>query len=297
MNWDDIRIFLAVARQGSLTAAGVHLAMSASSVSRHIEELESKIGTALFSRSQTGYVLSDAGLEILADAEQAESSLIDIMRKASGSAQKLFGTVRVALPENLATHLILPEISQFIEKYPNIFLEFVTNVSLANLTRREADISLRLVRPEAGRFVVSRVAQMATALYASSDYLAKFPFNRQLKGRGHFAVSWDEMFGHLQSSTWLNERLPQAYVTVRTTTLQSQLAACMGGAGLCVLPCFIADLVPNLIRLMPPKEVFMQDIWSTMHHDISKLSRIRAVAKFLQETIQYNHDRLLGFNE
>lgn len=297
MNWDDIRIFLAVARQGSLTAAGVHLAMSASSVSRHIEELESQLGAALFLRSQAGYTLSDAGLEILADAQQAENSLIDITRKASGSTQRLFGTVRVGLPENLATHLIFPEISRFIRKYPNISLEFVTNVSLTNLTRREADISLRLVRPETGSFVVSRVAQMATALYASSEYLAKFPFDRQLKGKGHFAVSWDEMFEYLQASTWLNKQLPQASITIRTTTLQSQLAACMGGAGLSVLPCFIADSVPNLIRVMAPTEVFTQDIWLTMHHDISKLSRIRAVAKFLQETMQHNNDRLLGLKE
>lgn len=297
MNWDDIRIFLAVARNGSLTAAGIALTMSASSVSRHIDDLEHRLGATLFLRSQTGYVLSDVGLEILADAEQAETSLIDISRKASSSAERLLGTVRVALPENFATYLILPEISQFIEKHPAISLEFVTNVSLTNLTRREADISLRLVRPETGNLVISRVAQMATALYASSEYLKQYPFDFKLKGKGHFAISWDEMYGHLQACTWLNNQLPLANITVKTTSLQSQLAACIGGAGLSILPCFMADFAPNLIRVVAPKEVFTQNIWLTMHHDISKLSRVRAVAQFLQAALQLNHTHLLGLKK
>lgn len=297
MNWDDIRIFLAVVRKGSLTAAGIDVCMSASSVGRHIDELEHRLGAALFLRSQAGYAISDIGLEILADAERAESSVIDIIRKASSSTERLIGTVRVALPENFATHLILPKISQFIEKYPAISLEFVTNVRLANLTRREADIALRLIRPEIGSLVVSRIAQMATALYASSEYLAQNPFDPARRGKGYCVVGWDEMFEQLKASTWLNERLPQAKITIRTTTLQSQLAACIGGAGLSVLPCFMADLASNLICVMPPQEVFTQNIWLTMHHDLSKLLRVRAVANFLQETMQHNYNRLLRLNE
>lgn len=270
--------------------------MSGSSVSRHIDELEHRLGAKLFLRSQSGYVLSDIGLEILTDAEQAESSFIAISRKASSSAEKLLGTVRVALPENFANYLILPEISLFIKKHPGISFEFVTNVNLTNLTRREADISLRLVRPETGNFIISRVAQMATALYASSEYLAQNSFNFKQKGKGHFAISWDEMFGHLLAYKWLNEHLPQANIIVRTTTLQSQLIACIGGAGLSVLPCFMADLAPNLIRVRMPKEVFTQNIWLTIHHDISKLSRICAVAHFLQNTLQHKMTHLLGQN-
>ena len=293
MNWDDIRIFLAVARKGSLTAAGIDLNMSASSVSRHIDDLEFRLDAKLFLRSQTGYVLSDVGLEILADAEQAESTLFNITQKSSDAAERLTGTVRVALPENFATYLILPEISQFIQKYPSISLEFVTDVNLTNLTRREADISLRLVRPEIGNFVISRVAQMATAIYASTEYLMQYPFDYKLKGKGHFAISWDERFGYLQACTWLNKQLPQAKIIVRTTSLQSQLAACTGGAGLAILPCFMADLTPNLVCVVPPEVIFTQNIWLTIHYDISKLSRIRIVAKFLQDALQCKHAQLL----
>lgn len=294
MNWDDIRIFLAVARRGSLTAAGNDLSMSASSVSRHIDELERRLGVVVFLRSQSGYALSDAGIEIFADAERAESSFFDIVRKASSSAEKLFGTVRVALPENFATYLVFPEVSQFIEAHPAITLEFVTNVSVTNLTRREADISLRLIRPETGNLVAKQIGKMATALYASSEYLAKHPFDPKAKGKGHLAICWDEMFSYLQASNWLQEQLPHAGIAVRTTSLQSQLAACANSVGLSVLPCFIADPVPNLVRIIPPEGVFSQNIWLTMHHDISKLARIRAVAQFLEDTLHLSSQHLLG---
>lgn len=294
MDWDDVRIFLAVARKGSLTGAGTSLGMSASSVSRHIEDLESRLGVTLFLRSQSGYALGDAGLAIIADAERAESAFDSIRRNAPRAADKLSGTVRVALPDNLATSLILPEISSLLDEHDEIVLEAITSVDLANLTRREADIALRLVRPEAGNVIVSRVARMSTALYASSDYLAKRPFGAGQRGGGHFAIGWDEAFQHLKAHAWLREQLPLADMAVRTTTLQSQLAACVGGAGLSALPCFMADPMPTLKRVMEPDAVFAQNIWLVVHRDINAISRIRVVAQFLRDTLRRNRPRLLG---
>lgn len=294
MNWDDIRIFLSVARKGSLTGAAEALGMSPSSTGRHIDNLEARLGARLFVRSQTGYALSDAGLAIIPDAERAEGALDAVQRKAPGIAGAVSGTVRVAMPDNFATGLILPEIAGFRHQHKDVLLEIITNVNVANLTRREADIGLRLVRPDSGNFVITRVGSMATALYAARTYLDEHPFGPADRGDGHSAIGWDEAFLTLRAATWLAEALPDATLALRTTTLQSQLAACAGGAGLAVLPCFMADAVAGLIRLREPETVFSQDIWLVTHHDIRETARVRVTVKFLRAAVQRNQSRLLG---
>jgi len=294
MNWDDVRIFLSVARKGSLTAAAQALDMSPSSVGRHIENLEVQLGARMFIRSQTGYALSDAGLAIVLDAERAEGALDAVQRKVPGVVDAVSGTVRIAMPDNFATYLILPEIAAFRRRHQDLLLEIVTNVSVANLTRREADIGLRLIRPDSGNFVITRVGSMATALYAAHAYLEEHPFDPAGRGEGHSAISWDEAFGSLKAATWLAEALPGVSPALRTTTLQSQLAACAGGAGLAVLPCLLGDAVPELKRLREPDAVFKQDIWLVTHRDIRETARVSATVEFLRTVVHRNRSRLEG---
>jgi DNA-binding transcriptional LysR family regulator len=294
MNWDDIRIFLSVARKGSLTGAAEVLGMSPSSTGRHIENLEARLGARLFIRSQNGYALSDAGLAIVPDAERAEGALDAVQRKAPGIAGEVSGTVRIAMPDNFANSLILPEIASFRHQHKDVLLEIVTNVNVVNLTRREADIGLRLVRPDSGNFVISRVGSMATALYAARSYLDEHPFDPTGRGNGHALIGWDEAFHTLRAATWPDEALPDASLVLKTTTLQSQLAACASGAGLAVLPCLMADPVPGLIRLREPETVFIQDIWLVTHQDIKETARIRVTLEFLRAVVQRNRNRLLG---
>lgn len=296
MNWEDVRIFLAVARRGSLSGAGEMLGMSASTISRHIDDLETRLGARLFLRSQAGYALSDAGLAIIPDAERAEGALDAVQRKASGAASTVSGTVRIAMPDNFAVSLILPEIARFRRRHNEIALEIVTSIGIASLTRREADIGMRLVRPESGNFVMSRVGTMASALYASANYIAAQPFDQLGRGEGHVLVGWDEAYSGLEAARWADQMLPRAARAIRTTSLQSQLAACAAGAGLAVLPCLLGDASPTLVRLRPPQTVFTQDIWLVTHHDIAGTARIRAATEFLRETVQANRDRLLGLN-
>ena len=294
MNWDDVRIFLAVARKGSLTASGNELGMSASTVSRHVDELEARLGLRLFLRSQTGYLPSDAGLAILPDAERAEGAMDDVQRKAPGLADGASGIVRIAMPENFAMGLVMPEIAMFRSRHPRVVLEIVAKVGVANLTRREADVGLRLVRPDRGNLIVSRVGRMASALYASRSYVSERPFEPAGRGEGHDAIGWDEAFQDLRAATWLAEALPAAAVVVRTTSLQSQVVACTSGAGLAVLPCFLADPMPDLVRLAEPADVFSQDIWLVVHRDIAGTARVRAALDFLRDVVRRSGVLLAG---
>jgi DNA-binding transcriptional LysR family regulator len=298
MNWDDIRVFLAVARSGGLTGAASRLQMSPATVGRHISALEQALGSHLFARSQSGYALSDAGERLLSDAEEAEGQMERLHRRASGGDMEAEGSVRIALPDNYATLMVLPEIARFQARYPRLVLELVTSISLSSLTRREADVALRLVRPETGNLMISRAGSMASALYASKAYLAEHPFepgqNASHLGAGHRGVGWDESQQGLTSARWMAEQFPKVPLAVRATSLQSQLAACRGGAGLALLPCLMADPFAELVRLIPPENVYSQDIWLIAHREIAETARVRAVLSFLREVVTRYRPALLG---
>lgn len=286
MRWDDVRIFLAVARSGSLIAAGERLAMSPASVARHVEELERCLGVTLFLRSRNGYALSDAGLAVIGDAERAEGALAALLHGAPGAAASLTGTVRIAMPETFASALLMPRLTDLLDDHDGLRLEIATAVSIADLTRREADISLRLVRPSAGNVVVSRIGSMAVRLYAAPDYLARRPSALSDGGRGHHVIGWDEMFQGLKVARWLSDRLPNASLVLSATSTGAQLAACESGVGIAALPQFLADARPGLVRIGGPEASYVQDIWMVVHHDIAATARIRAVADVLRGAVR-----------
>lgn len=286
MQWDDIRIFLAVARSGSLIAAGARLAMSPASVARHVEELERSLGVTLFLRSRTGYALTDTGLAVIGDAERAEGALAALLHRAPGAAAALAGTVRVAMPETFASELLMPRLAALLVEHDGLRLELATAVNVADLTRREADISLRLVRPDAGNVVVSRIGSMGVGLYAAPDYLARHGSGLSDGGRGHRVVGWDEKFQGLKAARWLSEQLPNASLVLSTTSAGTQLAACESGIGIAALPCFLAGARPRLVRIGGPEASYAQDIWMVVHRDIATTARIRAAVDLLRVAVR-----------
>lgn len=286
MRWDDVRIFLAVARSGSLIAAGERLAMSPASVARHVEELERRLGVTLFLRSRNGYALSDAGLAVVGDAERAEGALAALLHRAPGAAASLVGTVRVAMPETFASDLLMPRLTGLLADHDGLRLEIATAVNVVDLTRREADISLRLARPSAGNVVVSRIGSMTVGLYAAPDYVARRPSGLSDGGRGHRVIGWDETFQGLKAARWLSEQLPNASLVLSATSVGAQVAACESGIGIAALPCFLAGARPGLVRIGGPEASYAQDIWMVVHHDIAATARIRAVAEFLRVAVR-----------
>lgn len=286
MRWDDVRIFLAVARAGSLIAAAQRLAMSPASVARHVEELERRLGVTLFLRSRNGYALSDAGRAVVGDAERAEGALAALLHGATGAAASLVGTVRVALPETFASALLMPRLAALLADHAGLRLEIATAVNVADLTRREADIALRLVRPAAGNVVLSRIGSMAVGLYAAPDYLSRHPAGLADGGRGHRVIGWDEKFQDLKAARWLSEQLPQASLVLTATSAGAQLAACESGLGIAALPHFLARTRPGLVRVGGPQAGYAQEIWMVVHRDIAATARIRAVADVLRIAVR-----------
>jgi DNA-binding transcriptional LysR family regulator len=293
MDWNDLRYFLAVARSGSLTRTALDLQVSQSTVSRRIAELETSLGARLFVRHQTGYYLTDEGQRMQKDAEQIEESVLALERGAAGSDLGAAGTVRLATAENLATDLIIPALPAFVRRYPHIRLELVTSTSTTELGRREADMALRMVRPARGNLKVRRVGVMSYSVYAREDYLARRPAATDDPLDGRAFIAWDDAHAHLPAAAWLADRAPDTEVALVTSSLACQVAAVRAGLGLAVLPDFLG-MGEGIVRVMPPEDVFTNDIWLVMHADLSASSRIRAVGDFLADVVRRAAPELSG---
>ena len=199
-NWDDLRVLLAVARTASLTGAASRLRLGVATVSRRVERLEAALGHALFARHQTGYRLTDEGAALLPGAEAMEAAAAGL---APGGAE-VAGTVRLATAEALANEVVIPSLPALVARQPRLVVEIATDVATANLHRRDADLALRMVRPETGRVAVRRLGTLSFGLFGSPAYLAAHDGARPEE---HRLIGWDEGLRHLPAAAWVSDRL------------------------------------------------------------------------------------------
>jgi DNA-binding transcriptional LysR family regulator len=293
MDWNDLRYFLCVARHGSLTQAAGELNVSQSTVSRRIGELEASIGTNLFVRNQTGYFLTDEGREVLKHAEQVEDSIMALERGAAGLDKTPVGTVRLATSENLATDLIIPAMPAFKKQYPGICLELITSTVTVELSRREADIALRVIRPTRGNLKVRRVGHMTYSVYGSQAYLEENPAMQGQPLDGRDFIAWDESHAHLPAAAWLAREHPRCKITLVTSSLPAQIAAVRAGLGLAVIPDFLA-VGADFVRVISSDQMFSNELWLVTHADLVASARIRAVGDFLADQVVKANPELAG---
>jgi DNA-binding transcriptional LysR family regulator len=296
MNWNDLRYFLAVSRTGNLTSAGINLKCSPATVSRRLEFLEESIGLKLFSRHQTGYVLTDDGVSLLHQAETAETAMFKVERAAAGKSEAASGLVKIATAENIANHLIIPKLPEFRKKFPDLSIELNTSVSAANLMRREADIALTLKRPRHATLLIKKVGELGFAVYGAPNYTSslKGTIEEQIK-RATF-VAWAEEYGHLDLSIWLTDINQNKLPALITHSIRGQLLGAKAGLGLAILPCLLGDNESGLQRFPYTLEGRTQDIWLVTHQDLRHSMRVVAVFEFLESLIHENAKSLSGKN-
>jgi DNA-binding transcriptional LysR family regulator len=284
MEWDDLKHFLAVARSGSLTEAARNLKTSAATVSRRIASLERELATRLFEHRQTGYQLTESGEAIRIKAEAVEEAVLAVERQAIGRDLHASGKVRVATTEDLAAFVIAPHLAEFRRDYPDISLEIVTRLDYASLTRRDADIAFRAVRPQQGDLIVRRVGVVDFGLYAARSYAERRGLEPGLSNLSEMEiVTWTEEWAHLRGGPWFAQHAPGATVALAANSTRVHQAACKAGIGVAILACIAADPDPDLVCLLPPERVLSVEIWSVVHRDLSRTARIRAVMDFLAE--------------
>jgi DNA-binding transcriptional LysR family regulator len=289
MDWGDLKHFLAVARQGGLTEAARVLKTSAATVGRRIAVLENSLGVRLFDRKQTGYTLTETGESLFQKTQDVEEAIFSVEREAFGRDLRPTGRVRVTTSSEIAATWIAPSIPAFRLAYPGIVLEIVESPDVVNLTRREADVALRTVRPARGDFIIRRVASWNFALYASQAYAAAHGIKPGLTDLSNAEIiSWTEECAHFVGGAWLAEHARGAKIVLTTNSRRIQVAACKAGAGLAVLPCATADRDQNLIRLLPSEQVIERQLWLVTHRDLVRTARVRAVMDFLANLARAN---------
>ncbi|OIQ87978.1 HTH-type transcriptional regulator DmlR [mine drainage metagenome] len=301
MNWDDLRVLLAVARTRSLSAAALQLGNSASTLGRRIALLEQALGVTLFVRHASGYRLTEDGEVLLDEARRVEDAIVQLRGRASDRGREPAGHVRLATNEALANLLILPRWKALVAKYPKLTLELVTGAAVQDMYRRNADLALRLVRPETGNLTVRKLGVQAYAVYARRGLVGirRGMQRRRASGRSGSPmetlpwIGWDEEIQHLVQARWQRQRYPDAAFALTTNSLFSQLAAAEQGLGLAVLPCYIADARPKLERCLPPAQCVSQDIWLVIQRGLRASPRVRVVADMLAEVV-HEHRRVLA---
>jgi DNA-binding transcriptional LysR family regulator len=278
-NWDDARIFLAIARAGTLSGAAEALEMGIATVSRRLDRLEQSLSVPLFSRHQNGYRLTDDGEAMLERAEALEHAGLAFGETAKRQGS-VAGLVRLATSDNLATHFILPSLPKLLEKHPDLRIEVLSGIQSLNLHRRDADLAIRMVKPDAGNLTLKRIGTVGFGVYGSETYLDEWggqAFSVSLNNAQF--VGWSESNQHLPAAKWLNRTLRGRPCRVEANTLVGQVAAVTAGLGLGVLPHFMAR--QGGLKCVQHDIDADQTLWLVMHSDLAGSRRVRAVADHL----------------
>jgi DNA-binding transcriptional LysR family regulator len=286
-DWNDLRSFLAVARTGRLTAAAARLGVDHSTLSRRIGGLEHALKAKLFDRSPSGYGLTGAGAGLLPIAEQMERLALGAGESVGGTAANVEGVVRIGAPGGFGSWFLAPRAARLRDAYPQLRIQLVAASSQFSLAKRDADIVITVSRPPAGRLTVSRLVDYDLALYAAPAYLdAHPPIARTADLSGHRFVSYIEDLLHFPELDFLRHVAPEGAAALETSNIFGQFFATRAGAGLCVLPGFLAGAEPGLVRVLPDEVKLTRSLWTIVHQDQAELARIRAVTRFLREAVE-----------
>ncbi len=284
--WGDIQYFLELARKTKLLKAARRLGVSHTTVLRRVANLERKVDQKLFERTQHGYILTEAGWKLLEHAEAMERAA-DGMKRIGRDGNDLSGSVRIAIVEGLATRVLAPALGALREEHPNIAVEIVTAMLIANLTKREADISLGLARPTGPRLVARRVARCDVHLYASQAYIERHGEPKRIEDIDqHVFVDYIEDLIEIPALKWFRDTVGQRRVVFRSTSPLAQMSAVMSGMGIGMFPDYIVRGVPALKPILPDLVKAEREFWLAIHEDLRNVPRMAAVFNFIKRTIQ-----------
>ncbi len=296
-DWNDHRLVLAVARAGSLTAAAKALGVDHSTVFRRLAALEARLGLPLFERGPGGvYTPTGAGTHASAAAERMEDAALGLARDLAGQDRRLAGRLSITCSETLAFRLLTPWVGRFRAEHPGIVVEIVVDSRVLNLSRREADVALRVARPREGDLWGRKLADVAWTAYGASSHLAAGP---PLAGpqdlAAHPLIGWEEATTGVNAARWLAEIVPPEAVVYRTGSLVNQMVAARAGLGLALLPCYLGDPEPGLARALPePIADLSREMWIVTHRDLRNTARIRAFFDTVTRGVQTDRALIEG---
>jgi DNA-binding transcriptional LysR family regulator len=282
-DWDLLQSFLAVARTGRLTVAARRLGVDHSTLSRRLVTLETALGAKLFDRSLAGYSMTHQGEDLLARAESMESTALAIQSDVGQASSQVSGTVRIGAPDGFGTSFLAPVIHELTAAQPALQIDLVATPSGFSLSKREADIAVSLSRPAEGRLHVRKLTDYRLGFYAAAavpelrgvetvEEAARLPF-----------ISYIDDLIYAPELDYMPPALRVVEPRLRSSNLLAQHAACAAGAGLCILPCFLADPDARLVRVLGEQVNLTRSFWMIVHSDMRDLARIRVTGEFIAE--------------
>ncbi|MBC3911492.1 LysR family transcriptional regulator [Undibacterium umbellatum] len=275
MNWDDLRYFLALVDSGTLTGAARRLQVEHTTVARRIDALEVALGLRLFDRLVRGWQLTTEGRDLVAHAREVEERWFSFERKALQTG-KMEGVVRISAPPTLSTFVLAPNLKKICTSLADIELELQAERHHVSLGKREADIALRMTRPQTAGLVIKPLASVGYGLYASKSYLKK-----------HAAGDWEFIAYEKNSPTphhqWLENYLGQRKVNLRSNDQMVMAQCAAAGVGVTVLPHYLHQIHRDLYRIEQDASIVQRKLWLVMHDDVRRSPRVRAVADQLIE--------------
>ena len=278
MNWDDLRLVLAVVRDGTLSGAARRLGVTHSTVFRRLGAIEQQIGVRLFERFRDGYVPTPAGETAAAAAARLEDEVLALERRLSGQDLRPSGVVRITTTDTLGT-ILMRHLPAMRELHPEIQFEVTISNAMANLSRREAEIAIRPTLDPPEILVGRRVADIAHAIYGSRAYLSR---HEEKDLSAHDWIALDDALESTVIGRWIRENLRAAHITCRVDALPALRDAALAGLGLALLPCYLGDPASGLRRLTPKTLAEPRSaLWLLTHDDLKHTARIRATLDFL----------------
>lgn len=288
-DWDDLRVFLAVARTGSLSGAARVLGVNHSTVFRRLGGFEKRLGVRLFDRLPNGYVRTNAGDEMLGAAAAIEEQVMALERRVTGRDLELRGTLRVTTTETIGLTFGPPHLAAFHRAYPGIAVELVAANERMSLSRRDADVAIRPTNTPPEALVGRRVARIAWAVYAPKGRRGVDAF-----APGEAWLDVDDSFGHQALTRWVSARVPAEAIALRANSMTVLREACRAGLGLALLPCYMGDGDAGLRRVGDLIPDLGTDLWLLTHEDLRQTARVRAFLDFMGEAIARDRDLIEG---
>lgn len=295
MDWDNLRYFLELARTGTLAGAARRMGVEHTTVSRRIQALEKQIGEALFARETSGHRLTEAGRHLLPGVEAMEAAVLGVERAAPTPGGGPSGLVRVGATEGFGTLILAPHLARLTQQHPQLSIDLLALPRMLHLSRREADIVISLERPTRGSVIVTKLADYTLHLYGQREYLARRPLVSQREDLRHHAfISYVDDLLFTKELQFLDQLYQPERFAFRSTSITAQYEAVRAGAGLAVLPAFLADRDPVLARVLPQEARFTRTFWMSMPAEARHLARMQAVWGFLKETALREVGRLVA---
>ena len=292
-DWSDYQAFLAIARTGQLAKAARLLGVDPTTTGRRLRRLEAALATTLFEQTRSGQELTEAGETLLQSVEQMAAAAGQISERAV-AGDGLTGTLRISASEGFGCWFLARHLTDFQARHPHLAIDLVASSGFLSPSRREADVAIMLSRPRKGPLVAHKLSDYTLGLYASRDYLAARPAPEVPADldEGHALVGYIPDLVYAPELRYLDEIHAGLQATIRSPSITAQHSLVASGAGLGVLPCFMAESDPRLVRVLAECRI-TRSFWFVTHQDIRKLPRVTQFRQWLDETVQLGEDVLM----